>query len=169
MTPLPKGGFGSPLVWYVFHPPQVSVLCFSCTTEQTRSSFGGVQNFRESAFSGTFSSPHTFCTPPYHGPISGCGSQNIFYAVLICEKSWSKRKRAFGHQGAMMDAHTVPLIACAGRLLCDMPSAKARKKHKNKNLRQICQNPSPNLLGWHLCRAKLAQFFELRTFLRKML
>ena len=27
------------------------------------------KNFRESAFSGTFSSPHTFCTPPYHGPI----------------------------------------------------------------------------------------------------
>ena len=29
----------------------------------------GSKNFRESAFSGTFSSPHTFCTPPpYHGP-----------------------------------------------------------------------------------------------------
>ena len=27
----------------------------------------GSENFRESAFSGTFSSPHTFCTPPYHG------------------------------------------------------------------------------------------------------
>ena len=31
MTPLPKRGFGPPLVRYVFHPPQVSVLCFSCT------------------------------------------------------------------------------------------------------------------------------------------
>ena len=30
MTPLPKRGFGRPLVQYVFHPPQVSVLCFSC-------------------------------------------------------------------------------------------------------------------------------------------
>ena len=28
----------------------------------------GYKNFRESAFSGTFSSLHTFCTPPYHGP-----------------------------------------------------------------------------------------------------
>ena len=37
------------------------------TTEQTRSSLEGSNNFRESAFSGTFSSPHTFCTPPYHG------------------------------------------------------------------------------------------------------
>ena len=31
MTPLPKRGFGPPLVRYVFHPPHVSVLCFSCT------------------------------------------------------------------------------------------------------------------------------------------
>ena len=71
MTPLPKRGFGPPLVRYVFHPPQVSVLCFpvqKSTTEQTRSSSGGVQIFREGAFSGTFSSPCTFCTPPYHGP-----------------------------------------------------------------------------------------------------
>ena len=29
----------------------------------------GSKNFRESVFSGTFSTPHTFCTPPYHGPI----------------------------------------------------------------------------------------------------
>ena len=43
-----KGFWTPPPVRYVFHPPQVSVLCFSCTkstTEQTRSSFGGVQNF----------------------------------------------------------------------------------------------------------------------------
>ena len=26
--------------------------------------------FRESVFSGAFSSPHTFCTPPYRGPIA---------------------------------------------------------------------------------------------------
>ena len=48
MTPLPKRGFGPPLVRYVFHPPQVSVLCFpvqKSTTEQTRSCFGGVQKF----------------------------------------------------------------------------------------------------------------------------
>ena len=31
MTPLPKMGFGPPLVRYVFHPPQASALCFSCT------------------------------------------------------------------------------------------------------------------------------------------
>ena len=24
-------GFGPPFVWYVFHPPQASLLCFSCT------------------------------------------------------------------------------------------------------------------------------------------
>ena len=27
----PKKGFWTPLVRYVFHPPRVSVLCFSCT------------------------------------------------------------------------------------------------------------------------------------------
>ena len=36
MTPLPKRGFGPPLVRYVFHPPHVSVLCFSCTTIHDR-------------------------------------------------------------------------------------------------------------------------------------
>ena len=30
LTPLPKRGFGPPLVRYVFHPPQASALCFSC-------------------------------------------------------------------------------------------------------------------------------------------
>ena len=68
----PKKGFWTPLVRYVFHPPQVSVLCFSCTkttTEQNRSSFGGVQNFSGRACSLVrFPPPHTFCTPPYHGP-----------------------------------------------------------------------------------------------------
>ena len=36
MTPLPKRGFGPPLVRYVFHPPQVSVLFFSCTKVHDR-------------------------------------------------------------------------------------------------------------------------------------
>ena len=27
----PKKGFWTPLIRYVFHPPQVSLLCFSCT------------------------------------------------------------------------------------------------------------------------------------------
>ena len=71
MTPLPKRGFGPLLVRYVFHPPQVSVLCFSCTKIHDKPVSEvlseGSKNFRESAFSGTFSSPHTFCTPP---PIS---------------------------------------------------------------------------------------------------
>ena len=36
-TPLPKTwGFGPPLVRYVFHPPQVAVLCFSCTKNHDR-------------------------------------------------------------------------------------------------------------------------------------
>ena len=80
MTPLPKKGFWTPLVRYVFHPPHVSVLCVSCTEIHDRADqklfWRGPKNFRESAFSGTFSTPHTFCTPPYHGPkwgLSKCG------------------------------------------------------------------------------------------------
>ena len=61
-----------PLVRYVFHPPQVSLPCFSCARNPRQSRpealLEGSQNFRESVFSGTFFSPHTFCTPPYHGP-----------------------------------------------------------------------------------------------------
>ena len=36
MTPLPKGVWDPPLVRYVFHPAQVSVLCFSCTKFHNR-------------------------------------------------------------------------------------------------------------------------------------
>ena len=72
MTPLPKRGFGAPLVRYVFHRPQASALCFFCTKNPRQSRpealLEGSKKFRESAFSATFSSPHTFCTPPYHGP-----------------------------------------------------------------------------------------------------
>ena len=32
----PKKGFGPPLAGHVFHPPQVSVLCFSCTKIHNR-------------------------------------------------------------------------------------------------------------------------------------
>ena len=73
MTPLPKRGFGPPLVRYVFHPPLgLSALFFLYKNpRQSRPEdlLEGSKNFWESAFSGTFSSPHTFCTPPYHGPI----------------------------------------------------------------------------------------------------
>ena len=81
-TPPKKGFWTPPLERYVFHPPRVSLFCFSCTkstTEQTRSSFGGVQNF---SGGGTFSSLHTFCTPPYHGPIS----QSILLSMILL--SW---------------------------------------------------------------------------------
>ena len=56
-----------------FPPPQVSLLCFFCTEIQDSAHqklFSmGLKKFLEGASSGTFSSsPHTFCTPPYHGP-----------------------------------------------------------------------------------------------------
>ena len=75
MTPLPKRGFGPPLVRYVCRTPQVSVLCFFLykNSRQSRPEalLEASKNFRESAFSGTFSYPHTFCTPHITAKISG--------------------------------------------------------------------------------------------------
>ena len=57
MTRLPKRGFGPPPRTVPSPPPSgVEAL------------LEGSKSFRESAFSGTFSSPHMSCTPPYHGP-----------------------------------------------------------------------------------------------------
>ena len=52
-------------------------------------------------------------------------SQSGFFAeFLFLKKSWSKRKQAFGPQGATMDTHMNSLSAWAWRLLCDMLSAR---------------------------------------------
>ena len=68
----PKNGFWTPPRTVRFPPPSgVGALFFLYRTpRQSRPEalLEGSKNFRESAFSGTFSSPHTFCTPPYHGP-----------------------------------------------------------------------------------------------------
>ena len=81
----PRKGFWTPLHTVRFPPPSgVSALFFLYKNPRQSSPeavFGGVQNFRESAFSGMFSSPHTFCTPPYHGPICLC-SQKAHRAFL---------------------------------------------------------------------------------------
>ena len=67
----PKKGFWTPLVRYVFHPPSgVSALFFlykNPRQSRPEALLEGSKTFRGSALSGTFSSPHTFCTPPYHG------------------------------------------------------------------------------------------------------
>ena len=88
----PKRGFGPPLLRYVFHPPRVSVLCFpvqKSTTEQTRSSFGGVQKCSgERVLWYVSPPPHTFCTPPYHRPrqkFKDVLLQNYFgFSLLLC-------------------------------------------------------------------------------------
>ena len=82
MTPLPKRGFWTPPpVRYVFHPPRVSLLCFSGRKNPRLSRpevlLEGSRIFREGAFTGTFSSPHTFCTPPYQGPSFGVSTWPI--------------------------------------------------------------------------------------------
>ena len=68
MTPLPKRGFGPPLVRYVFHPSQVSVLCFflyknprqsrpEALLEGSKSAFGRARSLVR------FPPPIRFCTP----------------------------------------------------------------------------------------------------------
>ena len=68
----PKKGFWTPARTVRFPPPSgVSALFFlykNPRQSRPEALLEGSKNFRESAFSGTFSSPHTFCTPPYHGP-----------------------------------------------------------------------------------------------------
>ena len=75
MTPFPKRGFWTPPCTVRFpHPSSVSALFFLYKNPQQsrpEALLEGSKNFRESAFSGTVSSPHTFSTPPYHGPIVG--------------------------------------------------------------------------------------------------
>ena len=81
----PKKGFWTPLRTVRFPPPSgVSTLFFLYKNPRQSSPeapLEGSKNFRESAFSGTFSSPHTFCTPPYHGPnftvVNALGPQEV--------------------------------------------------------------------------------------------
>ena len=67
MTPLPKRGFGPPLVWYVFHPPHVSVLCFSCTEIHDRADqklfCRGQKNFGRARSLVRFPPPIRFAPP----------------------------------------------------------------------------------------------------------
>ena len=68
----PKRGFRHPLVRYVFHPPQASALCFSCTKIHARADqklfWRGPKIFGRARSLVRFPPPHTFCTPPYHRP-----------------------------------------------------------------------------------------------------
>ena len=74
--PSPRRGFGPPFVWSIFHPPQLPLPCVFLVKNPRESRpealWEGSRNFRAGAFSGTFSSPHTFCHPPISWP-----NQNI--------------------------------------------------------------------------------------------
>ena len=65
----PKMGFWTPPRTVRFPPPSgVSALFFLYKKPRqswTEAFLEGSKSFRESMFSGTFSSPHTFCTPPH--------------------------------------------------------------------------------------------------------
>ena len=68
----PKKGFWTPPRTVRFPPPSdVSAVFFlykNPRKSRPEALLEGSKNFRESVFSGTLSSAHTFCTPPYHGP-----------------------------------------------------------------------------------------------------
>ena len=70
-TPSQKGVLDPPSYGSFSTPLRCQCSVFpvqKSTTEQTKSSFGGVQKFSGERVLWYVSSPHTFCTPPYHGP-----------------------------------------------------------------------------------------------------
>ena len=91
-TPPKKRGFGPPSYGTFFTP--FGCRCWVFLYQNPRLSrpealLEGSRVFREGAFSGTFSSPHTFCTPPYHGPsvcvcVSLCVCVCVFVGVSLC-------------------------------------------------------------------------------------
>ena len=66
----PKRGFGPPLVRYVFHPAQVSVLCFSCTKLHDRADqnlfWRGPKVFGGARSRVRFLPPYVLNPPPLH-------------------------------------------------------------------------------------------------------
>ena len=90
-TPLPKMGFGRPPSYDTSATPlrcQCSVFPVQkSTTEQTRSSFGGVQKFSGER---VLPPPIRFCTPPYHGP-TGHLSSGMFIRTKPRNSEFSMR------------------------------------------------------------------------------
>ena len=89
-SPLKRGL--DPPSYGTFSTPQVSVFCFSCTKILDRAD--QKKHFRESAFSGTFSSPSYVLHPPYHGPI---GSPALCHLtsrppLVLCQAPWAFQK-----------------------------------------------------------------------------
>ena len=74
MTPPPKRGFGPPSygTFSTPPPPQVSVLCFSCTKIHDRAEqklfWRGPRIFGRARSLVRFPPPHTFCYPPISWP-----------------------------------------------------------------------------------------------------
>ena len=87
MTPLPKRGFGPPLVRYVFHPPQASTLCFSCTKIHDRADqklfWRGPKSFGRARSLVRFPPPIRFAPPHITAQ----------YRVFVLEKDKQKRRR----------------------------------------------------------------------------
>ena len=84
----PKKGFWTPLVRYVFHPPHVSVLCFSCTEIHDRADqklfwrgpkiFGGARSLVR------FPPPIRFAPPHITAQNDGVLKSVPFLATMAC-------------------------------------------------------------------------------------
>ena len=114
MTPLPKRGFGPPSYGTFSTPLRCQCSVFPVQKSPRQSSpkalLEGSKHFRERAFSGTFSSPHTFCTPPYHGPIEtttamkrrkiscSCGSDCCFGKIQRVKTQRAKTSENFAEE-----------------------------------------------------------------------
>ena len=79
MTPLPKRGFGPPLVRYVFHPSQASALCSSCTKIHDRADqnlfWRGPKIFGRARSLVRFPPPIRFAPPHITAQTSASGPQ----------------------------------------------------------------------------------------------
>ena len=90
----PKKGIWTPPRTVRFPPPSGASALFFLYKNPRQSRpealLEGSKNFRESAFSGTFSSPHTFCTPPYHGPkLKEIGDvQSAIFCIGLHRRPW---------------------------------------------------------------------------------
>ena len=133
----PKKGFWTPPRTVRFPPPsRVSALFFlykNPRQSRPKALLEGSKNFRESAFSGTFSSPHTFCTPPYHGPTRGGRDRQRnrqVSAQALSKLPFSKLPLSFSpikaaflskqslRQGHMMTSPPCPILAKNVQLWC---------------------------------------------------
>ena len=144
MTPLPKRGFGPPLVRYVFHPPQVSVLCFSCTKIHDRADqklfWRGPKIFGRARSLVRFPPPIRFAPPHITGKMGpftlgdGCWPKSSMLKKFMCCLSGALHSKLACPEGKKQHKHW---CTCSGRI-----SAR-----RTPGGRTRCPGPRKSMLG----------------------